>query len=275
MVPEPLTSVTLHASSMADDLGFVALGDVARVLGPGATVPYRIIGGQMVTALAARWGLGAALYRVTLDVDLGAPPKVVVERDLASRFSELGYTRVSGDRFTRQVHEGAIGSDRSEGNAVVDVLLPAYTRRPASNRQAGDIVATEALGLAGALQRPPVVLELRLRRIGGQMLEAELCFPDEPSALVLKAFAARTRRKPTDYADVWRCLEIAYAARVQPSDFAASPEMSEGLSFVRTLFKERDGEAMSSLAQSQRLSREAADQLHTRIRALIAAVASD
>jgi hypothetical protein len=117
------------------------------------------------------------------------------------------------------------------------------------------------------------VLELTLHRIDSQMLEAELCFPDEPSALVLKAFAALTRRKATDYADVWRCLEIAYAARVQPSDFAESPEMPEGLDLVRTLFTDRDGEAMAAVAQSQGLNRDAADQLHTRIRALIAAVA--
>ena len=272
MVPEPLTPVVLRASSLADDLGFVALADVARVLGPGDAIPYRIIGGQMVMVLAARWGLGADLYRVTLDADLGTPPRVAVEHDLANRFAQLGYTQVSGDRFARPIGDTLAGVDTSRSNAVVDVLLPAYTSRPASNRRAGGIVATEALGLASALQRPPLVVELELHRTSGQVLDVELCFPDESSALVLKSFAARTRRRATDYADVWRCLEIAEAARVQPVDFHGSPEMLEGLRIVRTQFSDRDGDAMSAVAASQGLNRETADQLYTRIRALIAAV---
>jgi hypothetical protein len=64
----PLTRVVLAATSVADDLGYVALGDLANVLG---TSTYRIIGGHMVTALVARWQLGAELYRETGDTDLG------------------------------------------------------------------------------------------------------------------------------------------------------------------------------------------------------------
>ncbi len=48
---------------------------------------------------------------------------------------------------------------------------------------------------------------------------AELWFPDEVAALVLKAFATRVRSKATDVVDLWRCLEVALAAGVQPSDF--------------------------------------------------------
>jgi hypothetical protein len=60
----PLTSVVLAATSVADDLGYVALGDLAGVLGAST---YRIIGGRMVTALVARWQLGAEFYRETGD----------------------------------------------------------------------------------------------------------------------------------------------------------------------------------------------------------------
>jgi hypothetical protein len=45
------------ARSVTDDLGYAALADVAHAL-EGVTEDYRIIGGHMVTMLAARWQLG-------------------------------------------------------------------------------------------------------------------------------------------------------------------------------------------------------------------------
>lgn len=68
----PLSRLVLAAASVADDLGYVALHDVSQALGDVAT-EYRIIGGHMVTMLAARWQLGAELHRETRDVDLGVP----------------------------------------------------------------------------------------------------------------------------------------------------------------------------------------------------------
>ena len=44
----PLTSITLGAASVADDLGYVALADLAQAL-DGLTDGYRVIGGHMVT----------------------------------------------------------------------------------------------------------------------------------------------------------------------------------------------------------------------------------
>jgi hypothetical protein len=53
----PLTQLALAAASVADDLGFVALADLRTALGDEAE-DYRIIGGHMITVLAARWQLG-------------------------------------------------------------------------------------------------------------------------------------------------------------------------------------------------------------------------
>jgi len=73
MAPDtPLNKLVLSAASVADDVGYAALADLAHVLGE-VTADYRIIGGHMVTMLAARWQLGAELYRETRDVDLGVP----------------------------------------------------------------------------------------------------------------------------------------------------------------------------------------------------------
>jgi hypothetical protein len=50
----PLSRLALGAASVADDLGYVALNDLALAL-EDVTADYRVIGGHMVTTLAARW----------------------------------------------------------------------------------------------------------------------------------------------------------------------------------------------------------------------------
>jgi hypothetical protein len=117
-------------ASVADDLGYVALNDLARAL-DGLAEDYRVIGGHMVTVLAARWQLGHELYRETGDVDLGIPPIVARDHDLVSRLKNLNYQQVAGNRFARGLSdipagmkEGGTGGDPE---ALIDVLVPAYT----------------------------------------------------------------------------------------------------------------------------------------------------
>lgn len=269
MAIEPLNRLSLRATSVADDLGYVALADLASALESGEEVSYRVIGGQMVMVLAARWSLGADLYRVTLDADLGTPPVVIRDHTLVERLIGLGYKQVAGDRFARAVDDIPTGDEIDLPNAVIDILLPAYTSRPSQNRMAGDLVATEALGLAAALQRAPLAIELELQRLNGEVLDIVLSFPDEASALVLKAFATHARHNSTDHTDVWRCLEIAHVAGVTSEAFTDSAEMSEGADLVRSLFSDRHGPGMSAMNAEQGLSETAADQRYTRIRALI------
>lgn len=272
MATEPLNRIALSARSVADDLSDVALADIARVLNT-RTREYRIIGGLMVTALAARWNLGASLYRETLDADLGVPPLVVRDLDLADRLKAAGYEQVAGDRFERPVADvaaGVSGVAPPTYCAAIDVLVPAYTSRPRQNVQIGpDLVTTEVLGLQIALARNPVELTLDLRRLSGDMMTVALLFPDEVSALTLKAFATRVRMKPTDVIDVWRCLEICFAARVNTAAFR-SGTAAEGAAIIRKLFDGRDSTGIRTLAEQQRLSPDAADQRCTRIRALVA-----
>lgn len=269
MAVEPLNRLSLRATSLADDLGFVALAYLATALESDDEIPYRVIGGQMVMVLAARWSLGADLYRVTLDVDLDIKPVVVTDLDLVERLAALGYKQIAGVRFAREVDDLPAGDRTDTREAIIDILLPAYTSRPSQNRRAGDLIATEALGLAAALQRPPLVIEMELHRLSGEVLDVVLSFPDKPSALVLKAFATRARHKPTDHTDVWRCLEIAHVAGVTADAFTDKEEMSEGAGLVRSMFSDRRGSGMSAISEDQGLSEIAADQRYTRIRALI------
>lgn len=186
----PLTHVVLAAASVADDLGYVALADLAGVLGSST---YRIIGGHMVTALVARWQLGAELYRETGDADLGVPPVVVREEGVIGRLLERGYEQVEGSRFARPVDDVPVNVRDAEGprSAVIDVLVPSYrTRARSSDRVSDELVTTEVPGLALALQRPPVLLHMELRRLNGEQLDIEVAFPDEVAALTLKASVA-------------------------------------------------------------------------------------
>jgi hypothetical protein len=89
----PLTALALSAASVADDLGYVALNDLAGALGDIAA-EYRVIGGHMATVLAARWQLGASLYRETGDVDLGIPPVVAREQHVVERLKDISYVQI-------------------------------------------------------------------------------------------------------------------------------------------------------------------------------------
>lgn len=267
---QPLSGLKLPAGSVADDLSFVALADLSQVLGEGAA-DCRVIGGHMVTTLAARWRLGAELYRETGDADLGLPPVVARDRHLPDRLKALGYQQVAGNRFSRTVPGIPVrvaAAHENSHQAIIDVLIPAYTSRARENvRVSDDLTTTEVLGLAAALSRQPVTMVLELRRLNGDTLLATLPFPDEVSALVLKSLVTRVRNKDTDVADIWRCLEIAFAAGVVPSDFSGAVR-TEAVAIARSLFAHRKGVGMATLVDNQHLSRQAADQRFTRLRAL-------
>lgn len=266
---QPLSRLALGASSAADDLGYVALADLSHVMED--VTDYRVIGGHTITILAARWQLSAELFRETGDVDLGIPPVVARDHRLVDRLKAQGYEQVAGNRFARTMPGTpvmAAGRQAARQQAIIDVLVPAYTSRARQNvKITEDLVSTEVPGLAEALVRPPVIMTLELRRLNGEALQATLPFADEVSALVLKGLATRVRIKDTDIADIWRCLEIAFAAGATPSGFAGGSR-AEAAAIVRGLFARRQGPAMTTLATERRLSAQAADQRFTRTRAL-------
>jgi len=271
----PLTRLALGASSVADDLGYVALSDLAGALGD-ITEEYRVIGGHMVTMLAARWQLGHELYRETGDVDLGITPIVARDHHVVGRLKDLDYTQVAGNRFARGLSDIPVKmkdkKDSPRPEAFIDVLVPAYTSRARENVQVGDdLFTTEVPGLQLALARPPVTITLELRRLNGEILQCGLPFPDEVSALVLKSLATTVRFKDTDITDIGRCLEIAFAAGLGPADFTRGVR-AEAAEVIRSLFGGRRGAPVTALAAEQHLSAEAIDARFTRIRALIAHV---
>jgi hypothetical protein len=126
----PLSRLVLRATSVADDVGYVAFADLAHVFGTDAD--YRVIGGHMVTALVARWNLGSELYRETGDTDLGVPPIVIQNGSLVKRLKSLGYEQVEGNRFARRLTDIPVrisGDEDTTRLAMIDVLVGAYTSR--------------------------------------------------------------------------------------------------------------------------------------------------
>jgi hypothetical protein len=197
---------------------------------------------------------------------------VARDRGVFDALAELGYAGGGGHRFTRPLDDVPVrvaGEDDTPREATIDVLVPAYRSRARDNQRFGDHLTTvEVPGLAISLRRPPVTLHLDVGRLNGDRLDFELVVPDEVAALVLKALATRVRYKATDVIDVWRCLEIAYAAAVKPAEFAEG-EPARAAEVVRQLFVTRAGRGMADLSTEQRLSEQGADQRYTRIRALI------
>jgi hypothetical protein len=264
----PLSDLVLIAQSRAEDLGFVALRDVASIL--EGSDESRIIGGHMVQLHAHRWSLGAALYRQTQDVDLGVPPIAIRDLELIDRLSALGYERQAGNRFSRAVTDlPQIGSTGLAPRAVIDILVPAYTSRPRQNRRVrADLTTTEVPGLATALRRPATSISLDVRRLSGDQSVFPCLIPDEVAALVLKALAWNIRAEQRDAIDIWRCLEIANAAGLGIKDFKGS-ESTTAAETVRCAFEHRNAAGMAAIENANNLSSEGADRRFTRIAALI------
>jgi hypothetical protein len=264
----PLSELALTAHSRAEDLGFVALGDVASILdGSGES---RIIGGHMVQLHAYRWSLSADLYRQTQDADLGVPPIAIKDLELVNRLSTLGYEPDAGNRFSRAVTD-LPGTDSISlpPRAVIDILVPAYTSRPRHDRRVSDdLTTTEVPGLATALRRPGTAISLDVRRLSGDRSVFPCLIPDETSALVLKALAWKVRAEQRDAIDIWRCLEIANAAGLRIKDFEGS-ESTTAVETVRDAFEHRGAAGMAAIEDANNLNSESGDRRFTRISALI------
>lgn len=146
----PLNRLVLGATSVSDDLGFVAMSDLSAALAEMGEVESRIIGGRMVTLHVQRWELGRELYRETRDTDLGIPPIAVRDRLLVQLLKERGYERTTGNTYERVLTDVPLSiGEEQRLTASIDLLVPAYTSRARDNVKVSDDLTTmEVLGLA-------------------------------------------------------------------------------------------------------------------------------
>ncbi|MFC1559154.1 hypothetical protein ACFL39_01025 [Gemmatimonadota bacterium] len=269
-----MRDLTLKARSIADDLAYTALGDVWSILNSKGDEPAaRLIGGQMVSLHAHRYGLD--LYRESLDVDVGFPQVAARDPWFVELLTERGYSRKGGNSYTRPVDdlpEGIVEHLDFPPEAQVDILVAPYSSRARDNVHIGEHLTTsEVPGLAEALKRPSVDLSVILERLNGMSLQTTIRLPDEVSTLILRAHAWRIRGAGTDAIDLWRALEIAVAAGSRTVEFSSESGL-ESLAILERAFQEKNGLGMERLAEAQGLSGITRQRRHTRIKALIKAL---
>jgi hypothetical protein len=257
-------ALVLASAGRSSDAGFLAAADLASIAAD-LVVPYRLVGGNAVTLLCAVHGVTDLVpARETADADFGADYQVVGDARLQSALLARGYRQVEGNRFSReQTGTGADGRTET-WPLVVDVLAPSYEGRLLSNRRHGDLVVDEIPGLALALSRAGVDVDIEVRLTSGHELRFSTTLPDAVSALCLKAYAYVGRFSDRDAVDIWRLLEAARAAGVTTATWPAKATGREAGAALWQHFG-RPGAAGASRASSR-----PADQ--TRIRALVAAV---
>jgi hypothetical protein len=257
--------------SVAEDLSYVALADVAGVVEELGVREWRLIGGHMVLLHVYRHGLGADLYRATVDADLGIPPFVARTGGVIEALETTGYVRVSGNRFRRRVVD--LGDRPGDEYAVVDVLVPAYTSHPRENHFVSEkLTTTEVPGLALALTRPPVEIAVDVSLWSGGGRSVGLLLPDEISAFVLKALAWRQRQAGKDAVDVWRMLEVLVAGDHHLGGIDADVDVA--VDVVHDGFRDPDAPAAAAFARERQLSERALQTSLVRIQALKKRVAA-
>lgn len=214
----PLRNLVLQAGSVAQDLAFVALRDVEQLFFRAEEPQAVLIGGQMVTLHAYRWGLGAELYRESRDADTGVTLVGLKDETLLPRILQLGYTRTSGNTFEKPVRDIPGADEEDPPVAKVELLAPAFTSRARESVRRGAFTVTEVPGLAVAM-RTTVLTRLRLIRLNGEAADIKVVLPDEAGCVGLRALVWKLRLQERDAVDVWRALEIASRAGVGPDAF--------------------------------------------------------
>ena len=80
---------------------------------------------------------GIALGAASGDVDLGIPPIVARDRNLVGRLKDLNYLQIAGNRFAQRLSDIPAGmkegGNSGDPEALIDVLIPAYTSRAREN----------------------------------------------------------------------------------------------------------------------------------------------
>jgi len=253
-------SVVLLSSSAAMDGGLTAVADVSGAMRTaGAADDYRLIGGVTVLLHVLRLGLDLPL-RATGDADFGVPPFILQQANLVQVIEALGYHKTAGNRWERPIDDRRV--------AAVDLLVPTYRTRARNTVRVGAVVTTEVPGLAEALRRPGIALDIEMHLTDETQHRALVVIPDAIGTLALKAGARTVRNETRDAEDLWRCLEVAAAEGVSPMDFE-----DPALSGLQRLLVHELGDGGSSLpVLTAGLQDDAAARMRTRLRALLAEV---
>ncbi|MCB9754738.1 MAG: hypothetical protein H6713_32780 [Myxococcales bacterium] len=204
----------MRPRSRAEEAAITALFDIGEVIERSGCEPerFRLIGGQMVSLLALSRGLAPQLQRMSLDADFGAHAVTIQGASLHAQLTARGYAWDDG-RYVRPLGDGV--------DAVIDLLVPAYTSRRKQTKLVDGRRLFEVQGLANVLNLPGVALRLRAH---DDARATTLVVPDERGALLVKTHAWLDRFADKDAIDVWRCLELCVAAGVTGQSWSGAYE---------------------------------------------------
>ncbi|MDR0366790.1 MAG: hypothetical protein LBH68_08195 [Bifidobacteriaceae bacterium] len=206
--------IELTSVSHAEDSGYQAIKDIALITRQ-AGIDYRLIGGHMVTMLAAYQGVTDPPARETADADLGASLSAISDPALPKTLRQHGYSQPgASNRFVRD-----LGSGRE---AVIDILGPSYTSAHKPNQHHGELYIDAIPGLSWALSAAPTLIRFTATLTVGEKVAAEVLVPGPLPALCLKLHAYRARREAKDVRDIWRLLAVCHQAGIGPGDWSNS-----------------------------------------------------
>lgn len=226
-----MTVLTTESRSRAEDAAHRAVADIGATVSPG---DYRLIGGQMVTLLVARYQPPDVPVRTTADADVGVRIPVVADGAFVDELTVRGYVKRGGNRFVRD-------------DDTIDVLVPAAASRARHNRRVGALVVDEVAGLSFALSRPVESADVDVALTDGTSLHYIVSLPDPLAALVLKALAWRARLADKDVIDIHRCLAVAQVSGITPDDWPNHSEAVRARELLRGPFATRRSTAVRVL----------------------------
>jgi hypothetical protein len=245
----------------------MALADLAAIA-TAIGVDYRIVGGHMVTLLVEACGVSdRVILRETLDADFGALPEVVADPRLVRALRDRNYeTPGAANRFVRRQDDEVGRLDM-----MIDILAPSYAGRLVSGQRYGDLVADEIPGLAFALSRPSIRVELGVRLTGRSDLSMSLVLPDLSSAICIKTLAYRGRYADKDAVDLWRLMNAAYEVGLRSNSWPVSVTGRMSADVLRRFFGRAGASGLKQLS-SRRVDQA---RMHALVSTVVEAVNGD
>lgn len=186
----------LVAAGAEDDAAIESLSDVARLLARFDEVV--VIGGHMVSILAAAHPSPGFVERRTADSDAGAPVELAATGELHDALSASGYVAEAGNRYVK--------SGKAQPAPTIDLLVPSLNGRFHAGEFGGR--AFDAVpGLSVAL---PAATPVRVvaNRLTGREITFEVMVPNVEAAVVLKAHSWASRLAQKDVIDLNNLLSI-------------------------------------------------------------------
>lgn len=191
-----MASVTLVATSRAEDVGFIALADLANI---AASTEYVIIGGHMVHILMHVYPCDRLTRRGTADADAGIGPVAAAGNDLHDRLLRFGYEATRGNSYRRT---------RADLSPQIDLLVPGGGGD--QQELLGGRQFDVAPGLSLALSQRPMIVAAFALLTDGTELRFSVPIPSVESAVVMKTLVRQTRLAAKDLTDLSNLLELAH-----------------------------------------------------------------